>query len=63
MAARAAETMGPYDRDVKVEVKRFVTLSAIDRRDEVYDLAVSMVTFDDGTSLVTLCDMLYWRSE
>ena len=55
--------MGPYDRDVKVEVKRFVTLSAIDRRDEVYDLAVSMVTFDDGTSLVTLCDMLYWRSE
>jgi hypothetical protein len=35
MAARAAETTGPYDREVKVEVKRLVTLSAIESSEDV----------------------------
>ena len=35
IAARAVETIGPYDKEVNVEVKRFVTLSAIDSSDDV----------------------------
>lgn len=58
IAARAAETTGPYDIDVKAEVKRYVTLSAIEYSEDVYDFAALMVAFEVDVSVVRLCDMV-----